>query len=63
MSRGKGRDRWHCKPCGKTSFGSAGRARETIERIQDGAVSTYVPVRTYSCPFGNGHHVTSQEER
>jgi hypothetical protein len=58
--RGKNSARWHCKPCDKTSFGSLSRARETIERYSNAPI---FPVRAYPCPYGNGYHVTKQEER
>lgn len=59
--RGKNSSRWHCKPCDKTSFGSQGRAEETIERAQDFPGLTK-PIRAYECPYGNGWHLTKKEQ-
>jgi hypothetical protein len=58
MTRGKGRARWRCKPCGKIAYGSMSRAHETIDHF---ALSPVHPVRVYPCPRGNGFHVTKQE--
>ena len=64
MARNKGRSRWHCKACDKTSFGSASRAGQTLSSIQrGGSARPRSPQRTYPCPFGNGHHLTSKADR
>lgn len=60
--RGKNSARWTCHACNKTAFGSQSRALETIGRVAfkgDG----HVPVRAYECPYGNGWHLTSREEK
>lgn len=60
--RGKNSSRWHCKPCNKTAFGSESRAEETMQwAVEQG--TSYVPVRVYPCPFHNGYHLSSQEDR
>lgn len=56
--RGKNSSRWHCRACGKTAYGSEGRAMETVNRVASNGDK--VPVRAYLCPYGNGWHLTSQ---
>lgn len=65
VSRGKGRQRWHCAACGKTSFGSEARALETLDVVTAVYESEGkdVPKRAYPCPYGNGYHLTKQESR
>ena len=59
------RGRWHCKPCHKTSFPSEGQAQGAVDYyqtvVEDGAHDK--PKRVYPCPYGNGYHVTKQDER
>lgn len=62
MSRGKNRQRWHCRPCDKTAFGSASRAMETVGVLTVVSARDKTPIRAYPCPRGNGYHITSQEE-
>jgi hypothetical protein len=65
VSRGKGRQRWHCKACDKVAFGSEARAREVIDMVTPAYVGTshQVPRRVYPCPYNNGYHLTKLEER
>lgn len=59
--RGKNSSRWHCRACNKAAFGSEGRAIETIEKVAH--KEGHVPRRAYECPYGNGWHLTSKEDR
>jgi hypothetical protein len=63
MSRGKGRQRWHCHACEKTAFGSESRAEETMGTLSAVSTRQKKPKRAYPCPYGNGWHMTSQEAR
>lgn len=65
MSRGKGRQRWHCRACDKVAFGSEARAQEVIEAITPVYEGTdhKVPSRVYPCPYNNGFHLTSTKDR
>lgn len=56
---GKNRARWECHACGKVAYGSQARACETIHHFAGGG---YVPVRAYQCEYGNGWHLTSQDD-
>lgn len=58
--RGKNSQSWQCRACKKRSYGSQGRAEETIERVV--AAGGFLR-RAYPCPYGNGWHTTKQEER
>lgn len=59
MSRGKNRQKWPCKRCHKSSYGSASRAREaSANRTEHHNTETQ---RAYPCPVGNGWHLTSEE--
>jgi hypothetical protein len=60
--RGKNSSRWRCRACNKTSFGSIGRAEEAMDRIGP-TEGRRIPKRAYPCPYGNGYHLTSQDER
>lgn len=63
MTRGKNRQRWHCRCCNKTAFGSASRAMETVSVLATVSARDKTPIRAYLCPRGNGWHLTSQEEK
>jgi hypothetical protein len=54
------RARWECHPCKKTAFGSESRAQETIERVKDKPGRK--PIRAYPCKYGNGWHLTAEDE-
>lgn len=59
------RQRWHCRPCDKTSFPSESQALGAVDYYQtvitDGLRAK--PKRAYPCPKGNGYHITKQDER
>ena len=61
--RNKARAHWFCKACGKHSYGSIGRAEEALETIAELSNRTARPKRVYPCPYGNGYHLTKQEDR
>lgn len=63
MSRGKNRQRWHCRRCNKTAYGSESRAMETVVVLATVSSRDRTPIRAYPCPKGNGWHTTSQERR
>ena len=63
MSRGKNRQRWHCRACNKVSFGSRSRAMDTVELVAVESVREKKPIRAYPCPRGNGWHTTSEERK
>lgn len=56
------RNAWHCKACGKNSYPSAGRAESTMTWISVATERKEVPKRAYECPYGNGWHLTKQQE-
>lgn len=63
MSRGKNRQQWHCRACEKRAYGSQGRAQQAIDNLAENSRRGRTPKRAYPCPYGNGWHMTSQEER
>ena len=57
-------DKWHCRPCRKTAYGSERRGWAAIATILSLPNRTeIVPCRVYPCPFGNGYHLTHHRER
>lgn len=58
----KAASKWFCRACNKVAYGSAGRA-EYAMGLAAQIGSEHVPIRTYPCPYGNGHHLSSKEAR
>lgn len=61
----RARNIWTCKACGKRAYPTESRAYEAIENhhTYHGGTGRQMPKRAYPCQYGNGWHLTSQEER
>lgn len=57
------RRKWRCRACDKTAYCGERRALAAIESIQQINPDGHIPIRAYPCPYSNGWHITSQNER